>query len=74
MQADLYLEGAFWASVIIPPHSPITLLAQALASHLNDPRELVGKQALSPDDIHCTISLSVKIPPPSKLDSKETIP
>jgi len=45
-----------------------------LASHLNDPRELVGKQALSPDDIHCTISLSVKIPPPSKLDSKETIP
>lgn len=67
MRANIYLEGAFWATILIPGDSPLATLALGLANQAAPYSYSTLHPKPTIDDVTCTISLSLKpskYPPP----------
>jgi len=60
MKANIYLEGAFWATIEIPGDSPLATLAQALANQANELQPTFTTNHLTAEDVNCAITLNLK--------------
>jgi len=74
MQANIYLEDAFWATIDIPGDSPLTTLALGLANQANELQPTFTPNRLTTDDIICRISLNLKPSSYPSPHTKETNP
>lgn len=57
MEANVYIEGEFWATILIPGDSPLAFLAKAITDQVNAVRSPAGLEPANLDCITCTISL-----------------
>jgi len=60
MEAKLYIDGNYWATILIPGDNPITTLAQGIANQANMERTLNNPKRYTTDDVDCSIMLRLK--------------
>lgn len=62
MRANIYLEGAFWATILIPGDSPLATLALGLANQAPPDTLTALRRTPTIDRVICMISLTLKPP------------
>lgn len=60
MKANIYVQGTHWATIDIPPHSVLGLLAQGILTHYLRVAHHLEHTMLHLDGVQCQISLRVK--------------
>lgn len=60
MNADIYVQGVHWATIDIPPHSLLGILAQGLVTLTLRHAAQLEQDLITLDAISCSISLRVK--------------
>jgi len=68
MKADLYVQGSFWATIVIPGDSLLALLAKGLITQANRKPQQLTDDLANLDQVQCSINLRfrepVTYPPP----------
>ena len=62
MKADLYVQGAFWATIIVPGDSLLALLAKGMITEANRKAEQLAKELNDLDQVQCSINLRFRHP------------
>ena len=57
MKADLYVQGQYQATIDLPAHSPIALVAKVMTAFSEDVAKLLKPHPANIAGISCTISL-----------------
>jgi len=71
MKADLYVQGHFWATIVIPGDSLICLLAMGMITSANQKAQQLANELNDLDQVHCSVSLRFQDPttyPPGEHD------
>jgi len=63
MQAHLYVQGNFWASIVIPGDSLLALLAKGMIDQANAKAQQLAKDLNDLDQVQCSISLRLRNTP-----------
>jgi len=62
MKADLYVQGHFWATIIIPGDSLLALLAKGMILEANLKAKQLTDQLTNLDQVQCSVSLRFSDP------------
>jgi len=62
MKADLFVQGNFWATIIIPGDSLLALLAKGMISEATRKAEQLAKELNDLDQVQCSINLRFRHP------------
>jgi len=60
MKADLYLQGHYWATIVLPGDSLLALLAHGMITEATHKCAQLKADLEAIDGVHCVISMSVK--------------
>jgi len=60
MEAKIYIDGNYWATILIPGDNPITTLADGIANNANMHHTLDNPTRYTTDDIDCAIMLRLR--------------
>lgn len=62
MKADLYVQGHFWATIIIPGDSLLALLAKGMIAEANLKAQQLASELNDLDQVRCSVSLRFSDP------------
>ncbi|MBA7633504.1 hypothetical protein ES703_41072 [subsurface metagenome] len=62
MKADLYVQGNFWATIIIPGDSLLALLAKGMIAEANLKAQQLARELNDLDQVQCSVSLRFSDP------------
>jgi len=62
MKADLYVQGNFWATIVIPGDSLLALLAKGMITEANRKTEQLANDLGNLDQVQCSINLRFRDP------------
>lgn len=62
MKADLYVQGHFWATIIIPGDGLLALLAKGMIAEANLRAQQLTTVIDDLDQVHCSVSLRFEEP------------
>lgn len=62
MKADLYVQGNFWATIIIPSDSLLALFAKGMITEANRKAAQLATDLSNLDDVKCSIHLRFRHP------------
>ena len=62
MKADLYVQGDFWATVIVPGDSLLALLAKGMITEANRKAAQLATDLANLDQVQCSINLRFRHP------------
>lgn len=74
MEANVYIEGEFWATILIPGDSPLAFLAKAITDQVNAVHSPAGLEPANLNCITCTISLRTGQKLYAQLLAEENLP
>jgi len=57
MEADLYVQGTFWATIDLQPDGLLAFLAQGMITQATKKAEQLERDIASIDGVHCSVSL-----------------
>jgi len=60
MKADLYVQGRFWATIIIPGDSLLALLAKGMITEANEKAAQLARELTDLDHVQCSVSLCIR--------------
>jgi len=69
MEADLYVQGRFWATVDVPSGGLLDLLAQGMITQTTEKAAQLQSDINDIDGAYCCISLRWKVPAPPPNDT-----
>jgi len=62
MKADLYLQGNFWATIVIPGDGLLALLARGMITEANRKASQLVNELNDLDQVQCTINMRISHP------------
>jgi len=62
MKADLYVQGNFWATIIVPGDSLLALLAKGMITEATRKAQQLAKELNDLDQVQCSINLRFRHP------------
>jgi len=62
MKANLYVQGNFWATILVPGDSLLALLAKGMITEANRKAQQLAKELNDLDQVQCSINLRVRHP------------
>ena len=62
MKADLYVQGNFWATLIIPGDSLLAVLAKGMIDEANRKAQQLAKELNDLNQVQCSINLRFRHP------------
>jgi len=62
MKADLYVQGDFWATIIVPSDSLLALLAKGMITEANRKATRLVEELKDLDSVECSINLRYRDP------------
>jgi len=71
MKADLYVQGRFWATVLLPGDSLLALLAQGMIAQATDKAAELQSDLGAIEGVKCSISLRYKVPVTYETDTPD---
>jgi len=62
MKADLYVQGNFWATIVVPGDSLLALLAKGMITEATCKAQQLANELNDLDQIQCSINLRFRHP------------
>lgn len=62
MKADIYVQGNFWASIVIPGDSLLALLAKGMITQANEKVRQLATELTDLDQVQVSVSLRFRDP------------